>query len=94
MATVRVNTVYPNIENCELDPVFEEAFAYELSALLNNRCEYVDTDILVNYFPERLKNNFEVAAEKEGAYLHKGLAEYIKSLSNTFLNENSISNSM
>ena len=82
MATVKVNTVYPKLEDCRLDPVFKETFAYQLSSFLSKRFEKNVTDIVLNYFPERPKDNFEIAPSKEGVSISNTFTEYIKEISN------------
>ncbi len=87
MATVKVNTHYPENDEGNIDPVFEEDFAYTLEARLNKKFEKYDTNILVNYFPDRLTDNFEINASEDGSNVSMAFINEIKEISNNFFSK-------
>ncbi|MDQ6902446.1 MAG: hypothetical protein M3139_05470 [Bacteroidota bacterium] len=84
MATIKVNTKYPESDNGNFDPVFEEGFAYELEARLNKKFEKNNGNILMNYFPDRLTDNFEINANEDGNNVSMAFIEIIKKISGEF----------
>ena len=88
MANIKVDVRYEKDQQEVLDPVFEETFAFELQAYLNEEFKHTAGDICVAYLPGGIKDRFEITSGQNSGVKNQSLYEEIRKRISAFKVQN------